>query len=385
MGTLYVDSPFSYLSSTILQTLFSQSLSIFNPSSPSFFKMSTGAQMFRLRPLLLHFKTTQTRALTQFRRCTEVSSEYDDINVVEPPTTILPSVYTSKKICTSSLASSTDGGYPPRCLLRAEILPCDFVIRPFKDGGSILQVHAHITITIAQVKNLQICTSSLASSTDGGYPPRCLLRAEILPCDFVIRPCEDGGSILQVHAHINLDGKDVFEAFYEKDLAKRLLLKTECGSQFTNKIESFKRVAMAVAPSQLGTFTGPKPLPGSLEALTLAPWICRSYGTHTGDDGSLSDLPNKPPYRCIKCWLDDRKRRGKFRRQNYTERKKVEGHYEEMKGEDKAFRCLTHYPKNFCKHCGNGFQTPGNLGDHLHVCPHKIYSEWLAWKEGKGA
>ncbi|XP_059661866.1 homeobox-leucine zipper protein HOX33-like [Cornus florida] len=79
---------------------------------------------------------------------------------------------------------------------------------------------------------------------------------------------------------------------------------------------------MAVAPSRLGTFMGPRPLPGSLEALTLAPWICRSYGTHTGDDGSLSDLPNKPPYRCIKCWLDDRKRRGKFRRQNYTERKK---------------------------------------------------------------
>ena len=50
-----------------------------------------------------------------------------------------------------------------------------------------------------------------------------------------------------------LQGKDVFEAFYKKDLAKRLLLgrsastdaeknmitklKTECGSQFTNKLE----------------------------------------------------------------------------------------------------------------------------------------------------
>jgi cullin-4 len=48
-------------------------------------------------------------------------------------------------------------------------------------------------------------------------------------------------------------GKDVFEAFYKKDLAKRLLLgksasidaeksmisklKAECGSQFTNKLE----------------------------------------------------------------------------------------------------------------------------------------------------
>ena len=50
-----------------------------------------------------------------------------------------------------------------------------------------------------------------------------------------------------------LQGKDVFEAFYKKDLAKRLLLgksasidaeksmisklKAECGSQFTNKLE----------------------------------------------------------------------------------------------------------------------------------------------------
>lgn len=50
-----------------------------------------------------------------------------------------------------------------------------------------------------------------------------------------------------------VQGKDVFEAFYKKDLAKRLLLgrsvssdaekcmitklKAECGSQFTNKLE----------------------------------------------------------------------------------------------------------------------------------------------------
>ncbi|CAN1302286.1 CUL4 [Linum perenne] len=56
-----------------------------------------------------------------------------------------------------------------------------------------------------------------------------------------------------------IQGKDVFEAFYKKDLAKRLLLgksasidaeksmisklKTECGSQFTNKLEGmFKRL-----------------------------------------------------------------------------------------------------------------------------------------------
>nr|KYP46841.1 Cullin-4B [Cajanus cajan] len=59
-----------------------------------------------------------------------------------------------------------------------------------------------------------------------------------------------------------LKGKDVFEAFYKKDLAKRLLLgksasidaeksmisklKTECGSQFTNKLEGmFKDIELS--------------------------------------------------------------------------------------------------------------------------------------------
>jgi len=59
-----------------------------------------------------------------------------------------------------------------------------------------------------------------------------------------------------------IQGKDVFEAFYKKDLAKRLLLgrsasidaeksvisklKTECGSQFTNKIEGmFKDIDLS--------------------------------------------------------------------------------------------------------------------------------------------
>jgi cullin-4 len=59
-----------------------------------------------------------------------------------------------------------------------------------------------------------------------------------------------------------IQGKDVFEAFYKKDLAKRLLLgksasidaeksmisklKTECGSQFTNKLEGmFKDIELS--------------------------------------------------------------------------------------------------------------------------------------------
>lgn len=49
-------------------------------------------------------------------------------------------------------------------------------------------------------------------------------------------------------------------------------------------IGSVQRVAMAIAPSRLGSHMGPKPLPGSPEALTLAQWIYRSYRIHTGGE-----------------------------------------------------------------------------------------------------
>ncbi|KAK7246140.1 hypothetical protein RIF29_41000 [Crotalaria pallida] len=47
-------------------------------------------------------------------------------------------------------------------------------------------------------------------------------------------------------------------------------------------VGSVQRVAMAIAPSRLSTQLGPKSLPGSPEALTLARWISRSYRIHTG-------------------------------------------------------------------------------------------------------
>lgn len=42
-------------------------------------------------------------------------------------------------------------------------------------------------------------------------------------------------------------------------------------------VGSVQRVAMAIAPTGLSPNVGPKPLPGSTEAVTLARWICRSY------------------------------------------------------------------------------------------------------------
>ncbi|ONK67344.1 uncharacterized protein A4U43_C06F19190 [Asparagus officinalis] len=47
-------------------------------------------------------------------------------------------------------------------------------------------------------------------------------------------------------------------------------------------VASVQRVAMAIAPSQLGTQLGVKHPPGSPEAQTLARWISRSYRSHSG-------------------------------------------------------------------------------------------------------
>ncbi|KAA8514839.1 hypothetical protein F0562_018018 [Nyssa sinensis] len=49
-------------------------------------------------------------------------------------------------------------------------------------------------------------------------------------------------------------------------------------------VGSVQRVAMAIAPSRLSSQMGPKSLPGSPEALTLAQWICRGYRIHTGGE-----------------------------------------------------------------------------------------------------
>ncbi|XP_047047991.1 homeobox-leucine zipper protein HOX33-like [Lolium rigidum] len=52
---------------------------------------------------------------------------------------------------------------------------------------------------------------------------------------------------------------------------------------------SVQRVAMAIAPSRLGTQIQMKHPPGSPEAITLASWIGRSYRAHTGEEIRWSD------------------------------------------------------------------------------------------------
>ncbi|XP_038720638.1 homeobox-leucine zipper protein ATHB-14-like isoform X1 [Tripterygium wilfordii] len=49
-------------------------------------------------------------------------------------------------------------------------------------------------------------------------------------------------------------------------------------------VGSVQRVAMAIAPSQLGSNMGTKSLTGAPEAVTLAQWVCRSYRIHTGGE-----------------------------------------------------------------------------------------------------
>ncbi|GER36793.1 homeobox-leucine zipper protein HOX32 [Striga asiatica] len=56
-------------------------------------------------------------------------------------------------------------------------------------------------------------------------------------------------------------------------------------------VGSVQRVAMAIAPSPLGSNLVPKPVPGSPEAVILARWICRSYNMHTGAELFQANSP----------------------------------------------------------------------------------------------
>lgn len=54
---------------------------------------------------------------------------------------------------------------------------------------------------------MQICERSLTPTTGGppGPPATCFVRAEMLPSGYLIRPCDGGGSIINIVDHIDLD------------------------------------------------------------------------------------------------------------------------------------------------------------------------------------
>ena len=104
-----------------------------------------------------------------------------------------------------------------------------------------------------------------------------------------------------------IQGKDVFEAFYKKDLAKRLLLgrfasidaekaaisklKAECGSQFTSKLEGmFKDVELS--KDAMTSFKQSKPAAASLA--TLCPDVDVSVQVLTS-----GFWPTYPPIECV--------------------------------------------------------------------------------------
>nr|BAC22514.1 homeobox leucine-zipper protein [Zinnia elegans] len=73
-----------------------------------------------------------------------------------------------------------------------------------------------------------------------------------------------------------------FQFPFENSLAESVA--TMARQYVRSVINSVQRVAMAISPSGLSPCVGPKPSPGSPEALTLAQWICQSYMYHLGAD-----------------------------------------------------------------------------------------------------
>ncbi|KAI3706404.1 hypothetical protein L6452_24124 [Arctium lappa] len=73
-----------------------------------------------------------------------------------------------------------------------------------------------------------------------------------------------------------------FQFPFENNLAESVA--TMARQYVRSVINSVQRVAMAISPSGLSPSMGPKPSPGSPEALTLAQWICQSYTYHLGAD-----------------------------------------------------------------------------------------------------
>lgn len=54
---------------------------------------------------------------------------------------------------------------------------------------------------------MQVCERSLTSSTSGPSrpPAACFVRADMLPSGYLIRPCDGGGSIINIVDHMDLN------------------------------------------------------------------------------------------------------------------------------------------------------------------------------------
>jgi len=120
----------------------------------------------------------------------------------------------------------------------------------------------------------------LESRTDGsGGPNRTLDLASALEVGSAgTRTSGDSGANSNLRSVLTI----AFQFTYESHLRENV---AAMARQYVRSVvASVQRVAMALAPSRLSAHVGPRPPPGTPEALTLARWICQSYRLHIGVD-----------------------------------------------------------------------------------------------------
>ncbi|GLJ30389.1 hypothetical protein SUGI_0601250 [Cryptomeria japonica] len=118
----------------------------------------------------------------------------------------------------------------------------------------------------------------LDSGIDSSSPNRTLDLASALEVGPTgARPAGDyGGNSSNLRSVLTIAFQFTYESHLQENVASM------ARQYVRNVVASVQRVAMALAPSRLGSHLGPRPPPGTPEALTLARWICQSYRFHLG-------------------------------------------------------------------------------------------------------
>uniref|UniRef100_A0A0D6QX06 Homeobox domain-containing protein n=1 Tax=Araucaria cunninghamii TaxID=56994 RepID=A0A0D6QX06_ARACU len=118
----------------------------------------------------------------------------------------------------------------------------------------------------------------LDSGMDSSSPNRTLDLASALEVGPTgTRPSSDyGGNSNNLRSVLTIAFQFTYENHTRENVASMARLYVR------NIVQSVQRVAMALAPSRLGSHLGPRLPPGTPEALTLARWICHSYRFHLG-------------------------------------------------------------------------------------------------------
>ena len=84
-------------------------------------------------------------------------------------------------------------------------------------------------------------------------------------------PGDYGGNSSNLRSVLTIAFQFTYESHLQENVASM-------ARQYVRSVvASVQRVAIALAPSRLGSHLGPRLPPGTPEALTLARWICQSY------------------------------------------------------------------------------------------------------------